>query len=67
MPARQVTLPLNSNDRLYAEIRGMNIETVTPMLQARVRDLAAKESVRCWVVHPVIVYQCVSVHHVIVH
>ncbi len=44
----QVTLPLNSNDRLYAEIRGMNIETVTPLLQARVRDLQAKESVSDW-------------------
>jgi hypothetical protein len=44
----QASLPLNSNDRLYAEIRGMNISNVAPMLLSRVRDLQAKESVRRW-------------------
>jgi hypothetical protein len=41
----QVTVPINSNDKLYAEIRSMNVVAVGQLLQTRSRDLMAKEAV----------------------
>ena len=37
--SQKVALPMNSNDRLYAEIRHMNITAVGPLLQGKAREL----------------------------
>jgi len=41
-----VALPLNSNDRLFAEIRHMNVTVVGPLLQEKARELQQTYAVR---------------------
>ena len=44
--AQKVALPLNSNDRLFAEIRHMNVTVVGPLLQEKARELQQTYAVR---------------------
>jgi hypothetical protein len=43
-PGTKVPLPLNSNDKLYSEIRDFHINSVGPKLRERAMDLQSQEA-----------------------